>query len=120
MKKIKKELKKPSGLKYDGGKAPLNLISNYALEELAKVLGFGATKYHPWNWAEGIAYSRVISAAKRHIAAWENGINTDHESNTNHLANAMCNLMFLLDYQAREMHHLDDRRPKHTLKKGKK
>lgn len=110
---------KKTGKKFDGGKAPLNLLSNYALEEVSRVLAFGATKYDPWNWAEGIKYSRVIAAAKRHIAAWENRIDIDEESNTNHLGNAMCNLMFLLDYEARQLKELDDRRPKHTLKKSK-
>lgn len=103
------------GVKYDNNKAPLNLLSNYALEEVSKVLDFGQRKYNAWNWTKGIAYSRVIAAAKRHIAAWENGIDLDEESKTNHLANAMCNLMFLLDYEVRGMKELDDRRPKETL-----
>lgn len=104
------------GVKFDQNKVPLNLISNYALEELAKVLAVGAVKYEPWNWAKGIHYSRVIAAAKRHIAAWENRIDVDPETNTNHLANAMCNLMFLLDYEARDLYELDDRRPIETIK----
>lgn len=105
-----------SGTKHDDGKVPLNLISNYAMEELAKVLQFGTIKYNPWNWAKGLEFSRVIAATKRHIAAWENRDDLDGESKINHLAHAMCNLSFLLDYQAREMHHLDDRRPTETLK----
>lgn len=119
MKKKTKKLSK-TGVKFDEGKPPLNLISNYAMEELAKVLEQGAAKYSPWNWCEGLAYSRVIAAAKRHIASWENGIDLDEETKTNHLANAMCNLMFLLDYQARGMKEIDDRRPRHTLKGYKK
>jgi hypothetical protein len=128
-------MKKPKGIKYDGGKAPLNLLSNYAMEEVAKVLQYGATKYHPWNWAEGIHYSRVISAARRHIAEWENRKTYDigedcngckkkqlckTHSKRHHLANAICNLMFLLDYELRELNHLDDRRPEHTLKNTKR
>lgn len=113
----KAKLVSPEGLKYDSDKAPLNLISNYAMEELAKVLDFGAKKYHPWNWAKGINYSRVIAAAKRHISAWENGIDIDEESKAHHLASAMCNLMFLLDYEVRQLKEFDDRRPKETLKK---
>lgn len=103
------------GLKYDSKKVPLNLLSNYAIEELAKVLQFGAEKYEPWNWAKGIEFSRLIAAAKRHIAEWENRNDIDSESKTNHLANAMCNLMFILDYQKRNLTHLDDRRPINTL-----
>lgn len=110
---------KDTGKKYDQGKAPLNLLSNYALEEVARVLAFGAQKYEPWNWAKGLNYSRVIAAAKRHIAEWENGVDMDPESKTNHLANAACNLIFLLDYIARDMKELDDRRPAGTRKKPK-
>lgn len=39
MKKIKTK-----GIKLDNNKVPLNLISNYAMEELAKVLDFGQKK----------------------------------------------------------------------------
>lgn len=119
MKKLKSS-KKNLGVKFDSGKIPLDLISNYSLEEMAKVLQFGAIKYDPWNWAKGLKYSRVIAAAKRHIAQWENRDDIDNESKTNHLANAMCNLMFLLDYQARDLKEFDDRRPSSTLKKSKK
>jgi len=112
--------KKSKGLKYDGGKAPLYLISTYAMEELAKVLDFGQRKYAPFNWANGLHYSRVISAAKRHIANWEERQDIDPESNCHHLAAALCNLMFILDYNARGLAHLDDRRPVHTLKKKSK
>lgn len=116
----KKNLSKVKiGVKYDGGKAPLNLLSNYALDEMAKVLDFGARKYDPWNWSKGINYSRVIAAAKRHIAAWENRIDLDEEAGTNHLGNAMVNLMFILDYEARGLKELDDRRPTESLKRKK-
>lgn len=123
------------GIKYDGGKTPLNLLSTYAMEEVGEVLAYGAKKYAPWNWAEGIVYSRVLSAAKRHLSAWENRENHDigkdckacesespctSHSGRHHLANTICNLMFLLDYELRELKHLDDRRPEHTLKKGSK
>lgn len=105
------------GTKHDGGKIPLNLLSNYALEEVAKVLDFGAKKYRRWDWSEGIAYSRVIAAAKRHIAQWEDRTNLDPETGISHLAHALCNLMFLLDYEIRDLKEFDDRRPEHTLKK---
>lgn len=113
-------MKKEKGLKFDVGKDPLYLISTYAMSELAKVLEQGAIKYSPWNWSSGIKYSRVISAAKRHIAAWEERVDIDEETRTNHLANAMCNLMFLIDFQARKLDEFDDRRPTHSLKKKKK
>lgn len=126
-------MKKKVGRKNDNKKIPLNLISNYALEELAEVLSFGARKYDPWNWAYGMSYSRVIAAVKRHIAQWENREEKDFDnkckecknntclnhSNRHHLGAAMCGLMFLLDYEARNMKHLDDRRPLETLRRKK-
>lgn len=110
----------PKGKKYDSGKPRMDLISHYATIELAKVLGFGAEKYEPWNWAQGIEYSRVIAAVERHIGAWKTRQDLDPESGLNHLAHAMCGLHFLLDYISREQHQLDDRRPIESTKKGKK
>lgn len=111
------EYQKKEGVKFDAGKPELDLISTYATEELAKVLSFGAKKYGKYNWTKGIVFSRCLAAAKRHMLAWENRIDCDEETGTNHLANAMANLMFILDAQIREQHHLDDRRAKETLKK---
>lgn len=105
------------GKKFDQDKPRMELLSSAAMIEVAKVLGFGAKKYDPWNWAKGISYSRIIGAAMRHMAAWKDGEDKDPESGLNHLAHAMCGLMFLLDYIDREQTHLDDRRPNDTRKK---
>jgi len=48
------------GVKFDDGKAPLDLWSPDALIETAEVLAFGATKYAAYNWAHGISYQRVF------------------------------------------------------------
>lgn len=99
------------GLKYDSGKPPLSLISRRANEEEAKVLAFGANKYARWNWANGIAWSRILDAALRHIGAFADGENFDAETGLSHLAHARCCLGFLLDYE-KEHPELDDRRPR--------
>ena len=96
------------GTKYDSKKPPMNLISRAAMEELAKVLGFGASKYQPENWRGGIAYSRIIAAAMRHLHAFNDGENKDPESGLSHVAHAMCNLMFLLEFEKYRI-DLDDR-----------
>jgi hypothetical protein len=87
------------GTKFDDGKVPLDLWSPDALIATAQVLAFGAEKYEPYNWAKGIKYSRVFAALLRHLWAWFRGEQFDSETNLNHLAHAMCCLMFLLHYE---------------------
>lgn len=89
-----------TAVKHDQNKPTISLISHHAVFELAKVLDFGAKKYSTHNWREGFLYSRCLSAALRHILAYNGGEDLDPESNLSHLAHAMCNLMFLLEFQA--------------------
>lgn len=97
-----------SGTKHDQGKAPLDLIPYAGEEAIAQVLAFGAKKYAPGNWAKGIEYSRLISAAKRHIGAYASGEDVDPESGLSHIAHAGCCIMFLLHMQ-KHRPDLDDR-----------
>lgn len=87
------------GLKFDQGKPQLSLLPIEALEEIAKVLTFGAKKYNKGNWRKGLLYSRVLDAALRHIYAYNNKQDTDPETGISHLAHAACNLLFLLTYE---------------------
>lgn len=96
------------GVKYDGGKTPMEMLPPEALEEIARVMQFGAGKYGRANWTNGLAYSRLISAALRHIMEFQKGVTTDPESNTHHLANAATNLLFLL-WQEVHKKEFDDR-----------
>jgi hypothetical protein len=97
-----------TGEKKDDGKERMDLLSSVAIGELARVLTFGCKKYSPNNWRLGIAWSRVIGAVLRHIFAWMRGQTYDPETGINHLAHAMCGIMFLLEYE--ETHkELDDR-----------
>lgn len=96
------------GSKFDNGKPDLSLIPAKALTEVATVLGFGALKYGRYNYKEGLAWSRCIAAALRHITSFNDGQDLDLESGKSHIAHAICNLIFLLDYI--ENHpELDDR-----------
>lgn len=112
MKKIK------IGLKFDNNKSPLELIPYEALDEIGKVLAAGAKKYKRFNWTNGINYSRLIGAALRHINQFNSGEDKDNETNTNHIANAICNLMFIL-YFEKHRKDLDDRGFKLFLKRKK-
>lgn len=101
------------GTKFDEGKIPWDLWSADALEETAKVLAFGAKKYEPYNWAKGIKYRRVFRALLGHLWDWWRGKEYDDETGLNHLAHAMCCLMFLLHYAVNDKQYFEyDDRPK--------
>jgi len=95
-------------IKYDGDKLPMHLLSTEALSQVAAVLQFGAEKYDAHNWRKGFIWSRTISAALRHMLAFNAGEDRDPESNLSHVAHAMCCLMFLLEFEKTHP-ELDDR-----------
>jgi Domain of unknown function (DUF5664) len=86
------------GRKFDGGKLQYSLLPPLALEDVVKVLTFGAQKYEPDNWKRvPDAKRRYFDAAQRHIWAYKAGEINDPESGVNHLAHAVCCLMFIND-----------------------
>lgn len=97
-----------SATKHDGGKEDMSLLSTIAIKELTQVLDFGKRKYASHNWRKGMQWTRLSSAALRHIFAWIGGEDKDPESGLSHLAHAMCCLMFLLEYKTTRA-SLDDR-----------
>jgi len=86
---------KGSGLRYNTGKLRYDLIHTKSLEDMVKVLTYGANKYSDNNWQGGLSWKSVIASLKRHIAAFENGEDFDDESNLLHLSHAACNIHFL-------------------------
>jgi len=103
-----KEVCLGTGIKHDQGKLPLDLLPVESLEEIAKVLQFGKSKYGDWNWAGGMKWSRVLGACLRHLFAWARGESTDPETGLSHLAHAGCCILFLLFYE-KYYKVLDDR-----------
>jgi hypothetical protein len=97
-----------SAVKHDGDKAPMNLLSREALEQTAMVMAFGKEKYAAHNWRKGFAWSRPLSAAMRHLMAFNDGEDKDPESGLSHLAHAACCIMFLLEFEKTHK-QLDDR-----------
>ena len=90
------------GRKFDGGKLRYDLIPVLALEETVKVVTKGAEKYDDENWKlvpEG--RRRYLAAAIRHIQQWRKGEIYDEEMGTHHIANAVSNLMFILEKELR-------------------
>lgn len=101
--------KQLGGIKHDSAKPRMDLVPFEVVEEVAKVLGFGALKYGDWQWFSGFAYGRLYGAAMRHLTAFQQGQDLDEESGLSHVAHAICNLMFL---QAQLIHKVgtDDRK----------
>jgi hypothetical protein len=106
------------GTKYDAGKPRMDLLVPEADELTAMVLGFGAGKYGPFNWMNGIAYSRLHAALRRHLGSWAKGEDRDPESGLPHLAHARCCLDFLI-WMSINREDLDDR-PSPSLRNSKK
>lgn len=69
------------------------------LDPLVKVLEFGAKKYSPFNWAEGMKWSIPIACVHRHLLMiYSKGEQLDSESGQPHIAHVMANLLMLIYY----------------------
>jgi hypothetical protein len=99
-------------LKADAGKTDWSLMPFEAIEEINKVLEFGAKKYaaHNWKKGSGFKYTRLLGSLLRHIFAYMRGEDKDPESGLSHMAHAGCNVIFLLYYDKyRDKFTNDDR-----------
>lgn len=93
-------IKYESGMKFDSGKLDYTLVPWDGMEEVIKVLEFGAKKYARDNWKHvENADIRYLAAAFRHIVQYNNGEMTDKETGLSHLAHAGCCLLFLLSLE---------------------
>lgn len=102
------KLEQVKGVKYDQEKTRLDLISPIAIEELGKVLTFGARKYSARNWEHGISWTRCIGALLRHTFAYLRGETKDPETGLSHMAHALCEAMFLVHFESTKP-EFDDR-----------
>lgn len=83
------------------GKPRYTLISPKFKRRLAEALTRGAEHYGSHNWHKGIPVERSLDSLLRHLEHFIDG-DTDED----HLANAACNLMFIMEFEGTE---LDDR-----------
>jgi len=85
--------------KANKGKPRMSLLPAKPLIEVAKVLTAGAEIYGDHNWRKGMPYTVNLDAALRHIYKFIDGQDTDEDSKLSHLAHAIVDLMFVLEYQ---------------------
>jgi hypothetical protein len=97
-----------TGIKHDSGKARMSLLDSSWLLGVAEVLTFGEKKYQAHNWRKGLSVSRLMDAAARHQAAFNDGEDLDPESGKSHLYHASCCLMFA-SWMIKNRPDLDDR-----------
>ncbi len=81
------------------------------LDDMCYVLGFGAQKYSDYGWERNpMTYTRVYRSARSHaLKEIANPGSVDEESGLPHLAHFHANIVFLITYQLRGYHDLDDR-----------
>ena len=103
-----KQQKDEPALRFDAGKPRFELLPTDALEEVAKVYTWGATKYSDDNWTKGMAWRRCLGSLLRHAFAWAAGEDCDKESGLHHMAHCAWNAITLVSYAKRGV-GVDDR-----------
>lgn len=84
-------------------------IPQSEIADIAAVLAFGAVKYAPRNWEQGLLFSSCFSSACSHATKLAYGQRNDHESGLPHAAHFWCNLLFITVFTRRGRTELDDR-----------
>ena len=96
-------------VKFDDEKIRYELLDPYALQEIARVLTYGAKKYNDHNWSKCNSVTRYFGACCRHLFAWLRGEDNDSETGINHLAHAGCCIFFMIGLLQRKGGKVDDR-----------
>lgn len=109
-----------SGVRYNDNKLRVDLVSPRSIKAMAQVLTKGVEKYPENNWRKGLKWiGGVMSSVDRHLLAFKNGEDRDPESGLLHIAHAMTNLMFLLEYYTTHP-ELDDRKEMYETEETEK
>jgi hypothetical protein len=90
---------KKETFKKDQGKLRWSLLPTDALEEVVRVLEFGAIKYGPDQWRQlpEFEWSRILNALERHLNKLKRGIDRDDESGLLEAAHMACNALFIVE-----------------------
>ena len=114
----KKAHKSDTGaLRYNKDKLPIHLVPPDAIEAMAEVLDYGASKYTERNWELEAPVSVPYASLMRHLLAYWNGEDFDPESNLSHLSHVIMNAAMLVRYAKKEE---NDDRPIKVIDKLKK
>lgn len=89
------------GKKFDEGKPQMSFVTRSLMVAIASIMAPGAVKYGRDNYKGGMIWSRPYDALLRHITAWWENDGADEESGKSHLWHAACELMFLIEYEAK-------------------
>lgn len=75
-----------------------SLVPRDPMKWVARVYGFGASKYADHNWRKGYEFSKSIDSLQRHVDEFVLGNELDDESGLPHLAHAAFHLLSLLEW----------------------
>lgn len=75
-----------------------DLIPRKAVAWIARVFGFGASKYEDHNWRLGYEWGKSLASLQRHIDEFVEGNSYDDESGLPHLAHAGFHILALLTW----------------------
>lgn len=112
--------------RYNSGKTRHDLMSPWAIEEVAKVMTYGANKYTvkddkgnvvdsgDRNWEKGQLWSTPIASLRRHFLAFEMGEDFDPESKLYHMAHVAWNALAILHFY--KTYPQGDNRPVNAFK----
>lgn len=88
-------------LRYNEGKLKWSLVHFESLTPLVRVMMYGAKKYAPDNWKNGMSKRDILDSLMRHVAALADGQEIDPESEELHIGHIMANAMFWQFYHLR-------------------
>ena len=81
--------------------ARFDLLPWDAIWQVARIFGFGASKYAERNWENGLRWSSSYAAVQRHLALFWAGQDRDDESGLYHIAHAAWHCLVLLAHVLR-------------------
>lgn len=90
-----KEQTSDEAMRFNEGKLEWSLVDFDSLEDMVKVLEFGAKKYKPDNWKKPMKVYKIIESMLRHTFALLRGELNDKESGLPHIGHIQCNAMFI-------------------------
>lgn len=97
--------------RHNAGKLRWSLVDFESMEDMLRVLEFGAGKYSPDNWKLGLNKDELLESAIRHLMALMRGEEMDKESGLPHNGHVMCNMMFYSFYSRNNKFAAERRNP---------